>query len=270
MTNPSVVVVIPTVGTSKLRRAVESVVKQTYQNVECLVVIDGNQYEKSVINQIGISSAWDDKVKYMVLPYNTGANGFYGHRIYAAIGNLVNSEYVIYLDEDNWFEPDHVETQIKTIQEKQVTWSYSLRKIYEDDPAQQHSIGVAAQYICDDNCESLGKWPVYVSLENYLIDTSSYCVSREIAVKIGAAWYNGDNSGKWGSDRNFFANVKHYFPNFACTQKHTLCYSLGGNEKSVTKDFFLKGNQIMLEKYPNGFPWHGFISEDDDGPYLEI
>jgi glycosyltransferase involved in cell wall biosynthesis len=255
MNQPSVVVVIPSIGTKKLRNAINSVLNQTYKNVECLVVVDGpGYYEDAKLNGLFL-----DNVKHMVLPYNTGADGYYGHRIYASIGNLLNCDYVVYLDEDNTFDETHIENHINTIQSKNADWSYSLRKIYENN-----------EYICDDNCESLGKWPIYLSPTNHLIDTSSYCVSRDIAVKIGPAWYNGGDSGKWGSDRNFLANLKHYYPNYACTEKHTLHYSLAGNERSVTKEFFLKGNEVMKEKYPNGFPWHGVVVEDDDGPYLEI
>ena len=42
------------------------------------------------------------------LPENTGQGKYFGHRIYAAFGYLVNTPYIMFLDEDNWLEPDAI------------------------------------------------------------------------------------------------------------------------------------------------------------------
>jgi hypothetical protein len=118
-------------------------------------------------------------------------------------------------------------------------WAYSLRKIYDKN----------GDYICEDNCESLGKWPVYFNDSVFHIDTSSFAVKRDVAVAIGHAWY-----GQWGADRQFFGAIKQYYPNFACTNAHTLCYRLDGNPNSVSQEFFEQGNEIQSQKY-NEFPW---------------
>ena len=82
------------------------------------------------------------------------------------------------------------------------------------------------------------------------IDTSSFAVKRDVAVRIGHAWY-----GQWGADRQFFSNLSMHFPKFDCTHAHTLCYRLDGNPNSVTKNFFDQGNKVMKEKYGEKFPW---------------
>ena len=178
----SVIVVTPTIGSPKLADAVESVQKQTYGNVKHLLVIDGEQYENNVhaiMHELG-----GKHTDLISLPYNTGANGFNGQRIYASIPHLVNSDYVLFLDEDNWYDPDHVKTLVATIENGNLDWAYSLRKIYTPDK----------QYIVDDNCESLGKWPIYFSHNDpqYLIDTSAFAFRREF---IGATCH------RWHSDR---------------------------------------------------------------------
>ena len=118
--------------------------------------------------------------------------------------------------------------------------AYSLRKIYNKE----------GEYLCEDNCESLGKWPVYFSPEVFHIDTSSFIVRRDVATRISHAWY-----GQWGADRQFFTNLKQHFRKFACTNAHTLCYRLDGNPNSVTQEFFEQGNSVMQEKYGDNFPW---------------
>ena len=230
-----VAVVTPTIASDLLEQCVSSVDNQTYKDLTHYIFIDGCQYEPKA-REILVGSS---KTRMIELEENVG-KGWYGHRVYAACSFLVNADIICYLDEDNWYEPNHVEELVKTIQTG-AQWAYSLRKIYD-----KHG-----NYICDDNCESLGKWPIYFNNDAYHIDTSSFAVRRDVAVNIGHAWY-----GQWGADRQFFSNLKKFFPNFECTGKHSLCYRLDGNANSVTKDFFEDGNKYTEEKYQGNYPWH--------------
>lgn len=229
-----VAIVTPTIGKSELGDCITSVEKQTYEDVTHYVFIDGMEYEQEVWKYAEKSK----KVKFVRLDENVG-KGWYGHRVYAACSFLVNADIIVYLDEDNWIEPCHVDKLVKKINEGN-DWVYSLRKIYDKD----------GKFLCEDNCESLGKWPVYFDDKVFHIDTSSFAIKRDVAVRIGHAWY-----GQWGADRQFFGALKHHFPKFDCTNAHTLCYRLDGNPNSVTKEFFDNGNNINNEKYNGEFPW---------------
>lgn len=195
-----------------------SVQSQTYP-CKHLVVVDGKKYFDEAEKQINKTAA---KLPEIVrLKTNVGSDGWYGHRIYAAFSFLVNEDYIIYLDEDNWLESNHVETLMNTIYLKGkvwADWAFSYRNIYDKD----------GEYICPDTFESRGI---------YHIDTSCFCIPKEIAVKIGHSWY-----GKWGADRQFFTNLKFYYPKFYSSQMYTLNYRLGGNPGSPTKEFFLEGS----------------------------
>ena len=183
-----VAVVTPTIGNPKLADCLASVNNQTYKNLTHYIFIDGSQYEEQ-IKQIIIKSpkVWQKTIK---LEENVG-KGWYGHRVFAACSFLVDADIICYLDEDNWFEPCHIEKLVKKIEEGN-DWAYSLRKIYDKD----------GNYICDDNCESLGKWPVYFNDSVFHIDTSCFAVRRDIAVRVGHSWY-----GQWGADRQFFSAI---------------------------------------------------------------
>jgi glycosyltransferase involved in cell wall biosynthesis len=229
-----VAIVTPTIGSETLRQCVESVENQTYQDLTHYVFLDGKENENKIWYQLEDAS----KIKTVRLEENVG-KGWYGHRVYAACSFLVNADIICYLDEDNWFEPDHVEKLVNVIKDGN-DWAYSLRKIYDKN----------GNYLCDDNCESLGKWPVYFNDQVNHIDTSSFAVRREAALKIGHAWY-----GQWGADRQFFMNLSKHFPKFDCSREHTMCYRLDGNPNSVTKEFFDKGNAVSEQKYNGKFPW---------------
>lgn len=238
-------VVTPTTGSPELLDAIRSVQQQTI-SVEHLIVCDGEKF-KSRLNETikTLPSGSSRPPTLCYLPYNTGGGGFYGHRVFAAIGHLLPHDYVLFLDQDNWFEPNHVETLVQECERFNFEWAYSLRKIYNKD----------MQYVCHDNCESLGRWPVWVSKPEepgYLIDSSSYCFSRSFLIMVGHLWHWG-----WGGDRRFYSIVKDQIQhkNYGCTGQHTLNYRLGGNEGSVQEDFFIQGNQVMKNRYQGSFPW---------------
>lgn len=213
----SVTIVIPTTGADTLVQAVDSVVGQVYP-AKCLIVIDGPEFQNKVYHDL---QYYDGNVSYLVLPENIGAGGFYGHRVYAAIGHLVNTDYVGFLDQDNWLDPEHVTYLRNAIDRKGLDWAYSYRKIVDKD----------GDFICEDNCESLGKVTGFV-------DTNCYLLHRKVLINVGHAWHGG-----WGADRVFYKCASDYFPNFDASGFHTVNYRLGGNEGSVKAEFFIEGNK---------------------------
>lgn len=242
-----VTVITPTIGSDKLLDAIASVATQTYK-CNHLIVIDGPDFVESSLNIINTANMMDPKpnIQVVVAPENTGKTGgnFYGHRIYAAYPHLINSDYILFLDEDNWYEPDHVETLVQTGEKGDFDFTFSLRKIYSPEK----------KYITDDNCESLGKWPIFMSRrsphgEQFLIDTSSFCFKRTFIQQTCHHWHWG-----WGGDRHYFYAVKDR-AKYATNGKHTLCYRLDGNPNSVTKEFFDTGNKTQHQYYEGKYPW---------------
>ena len=234
----SVTVIIPTTGSPELKDAVASVLNQTYQPTKCYVVADG---PKAHSRTRLITDDFLDKklLERCFLPVNVGANGFYGHRVYAAFTHLIDTDYVVYLDQDCWFEPNHIESCIKKIEENNLDWSYALRRIHFKD----------GDYLCNDDCESLGKWPVF-SGDYHHIDTNCYCIKTSVAIRLAQAWHGG-----WGQDRVFFSAMSQHFPKFDCTGEYTVNYKVGGNDGSVKAEFFLHGNKVTKQKYNGDYPW---------------
>ena len=226
------VVIIPTTGAPSLRRAVQSVLAQTVPTA-CYVVCDGELFRERVAQALqGLD------VPVCVLPRNVGADGFYGHRVYAAFAHLVDEEHVLFLDQDNFLAPDHVAQCVDLIAARRLQWCYSLRTICTPD----------GEAICRDDCESLGKWPAFTNA--HLIDTNSYCIRREVLLQSAHVWH-----GKWGQDRVFAQVMMRNFTAFDCTGRYSVQYCLGGNAGSVTREFFEQGNAQMLLRYKRGFPW---------------
>ena len=105
MKTRSAVVLVPTIGLPLVKLAVESVLSQTHALTKCMVIIDGQQYEERVHHIF--SNIKDPRLNVITIPSNTGGKKYCGHRIYAALAHLVNEDYVLYLDEDNWLDATH-------------------------------------------------------------------------------------------------------------------------------------------------------------------
>lgn len=233
-----VLVVTPTIGSEFLGAAIVSVSEQVFEGeVDHLLVVDGPEYLDKV-NQIAPES------KKLVLPNNVGAGGFYGHRVYAAMSHLLDSsyEYVLFLDEDNWFSRNHVQTCVDLAKAKGYDFSYSLRSFYTND----------GEFFEDDNCASLGQWKIWDNGGHHLVDTNAYCFRREFLEKNGHLWHNG-----YAADRIFYGKVKD-FAKHGCTGLRTVAYRLGSpdaDKYNEELEFILANNKFAADKYSGVYPW---------------
>lgn len=240
MTTPTIGILTPTIGKPELLDCLRSVAAQTIP-VRHYVVKDGVEHFEN-IGHVLAQFSHTDHLRMIALEENVG-KGFYGHRVYASVPALMNTDLVMYLDEDNTIAPEHCETLLNTLQRTHATWVYSLRNI----------VSATGEWLCRDNCESLGKWDAYAPnlAQSYRhIDTSCYCVPRRLAITVGPAWYGG-----WGADRVFFEHLRKVAPSFACSGEYTVNYRLGGNAGSVQLPYFLAGNAAYAQRFHSQYPW---------------
>jgi hypothetical protein len=239
----SLTIITPTIGSEYLKRCMDSVKNQSNQNFNYYIVTDGKKYEKNVNDIINDTNYnCQDNFKFLPLVENTGANGWNGHRIYISMAFLTNSDYIMFLDEDNTLEPNHVESVMQVIKEKQLDWTFTLRNIIDKND----------NFICQDNCESLGNLHhVWNNPNDYLVDVNCYCIKREVFIKhcldfhkkarpendieVDRALYRSLSSSSNSNNKYKFES----------TGLHTVNYRVGNRSDSVKAEFFLKGNEVM-------------------------
>ena len=85
-----------------------------------------------------------------------------GHRMYGAACYLCEGDYIMFLDDDNFLDPSHVEDCLRVCESH--SWAYSLRKIVDED----------GRFVCNDDCESLGKWPSVLGPKDFFVDVNCY------------------------------------------------------------------------------------------------
>ena len=170
-----------------------------------------------------------------------GGKDLEGRRWLAAAPHLVNEDVTFFCNDDDWYEANHVQTIMEKINSGH-DWAYSFRKIYDKE----------GTFLFDDNCEALGEvHPVWVNNDHYFVDWCMWGMKTECLKQISAVF---SNKG-WGIDRVFYDNAKRIFPNFIATGLHTFCFRLGGNEYSVQREFFERGNAEILKRFNGKLPW---------------
>jgi glycosyltransferase involved in cell wall biosynthesis len=233
---PLVTVITPTTGAPYLRQAIESVKNQTYDNIQHLVVVDGQPKGRVIAKEYPYIYVID-------LPYPTGTDRFNGHRIYGASVYLAKGDLVCFLDEDNYYDTTHIESLVDVIQRGN-DWAFSLRKIVDKE----------SNYVCLDDCESLGKWESCIG--DYFVDVGCFFLPKMLAIQTSPIWYRkAREPGVPEVDRMMTHVLRNNNLKYDTNGDYTLNYRTGNTQLSVQSEFFLQGNKKMLEKYNGDLPW---------------
>ena len=244
MTAPAVVIT-PTTGLPFLAKAMEST---NDQPCEHWIVIDGAQHAQKVADILAAGDYVNKKI--ILLPENTGKPDyhwsrkdnlkFFGNRIYAGISNLVNADHVLFLDEDNWFDYNHVESMLNLLNMpgRGHEWVYSLRKCVDQE----------GNVLFPDDCDSLG---IFASWKNInLVDMNCYCFKTEFLMKINTTL----QTDYYWTDRllsRVAVSTAKDFYSYGCTGLYTVNYRV----RPDAEVFFKEGNEYMNNLYKGNFPW---------------
>ena len=223
---PSIAVVTATTGRDTLWETIESVRDQT---VSCTHYVFADGEYASALTQFFD----DEKLKFYRLPVKTGGNGMMNGGIIAASAYLVQEDLICWLDDDNWIEPDHLETLLAAKEDK--PYAHSLRKLVEPD----------GTFFDFDDFESLGIHSGFIDLNCYLMD-------RQLAVQIAPLWYRTTGELMVG-DRFVYEALRQNNLPFGETGKYTVNYRL--NPKRDLRPWFFDGNIKNRAKHSGDLPW---------------
>ena len=224
----SVAVVTSTQGRSTITKAIQSVKDQTRKATH-YVFIHGAEYSDKTIPHLA-----DDTVA-VHLPRANGGGGYGMAPVFALAPFAITEDVICYLDDDNWYEPDHIESLVEMIEKHDLGWAYSYRKIVDNE----------GNFICEDNCESLGMQ--LNSANHYLVDNSCYAVRTNVARRHSHAWYI-----PVVSDRSFQAELMRAGLSVGTTGKHSVNYRLSKDGTGgMTAEKFIDNNEWMKKYRPD-------------------
>lgn len=110
-------VIIPVYNSSKyLRECIDSVLKQTYKNLEIIIIDD-----RSTDDSVDIINSYKDKrIKFIKLKKNSGVSICRNKGI-----DLATGEYITFIDSDDYWDIDKIKKQVKFIEKNDYTFIYS-------------------------------------------------------------------------------------------------------------------------------------------------
>lgn len=164
-------VIIPTYNREKtILRAVQSVLDQTYTNLEVLVIDDGStDGTAEIVKGIG-----DDRVKYVVLEQNGGQS------MARNIGvEMAEGEWIAFQDSDDCWHNNKLETQIEYIKENpQFSLVYCMSMNYFQSGA---TLVVPAAPLP----EVMEGKMIFTLLRRNVIDTPTMFMRKECFLNVG-------------------------------------------------------------------------------------
>lgn len=110
-------------GQENLEQTINSVLDQTYDNVE-YIIIDGGSKDKT----LEIIQKYDDKIDYWVSEPDGG--------IYMAMNkaaSLATGDYIAFLNADDWYNNNTVELVVTSIGDNDIDYIYGNTDIYEEN-----------------------------------------------------------------------------------------------------------------------------------------
>ena len=110
-------IIVPTYNRpDMLKKTLESIVNQTYKQTEIIVVNDAGEDVSAIIDTLRDRLP----IKYLVHTENQGLAGARNTGIKNASG-----KYIVYLDDDDVFYPDHIETLVKFLETNDYRVAYT-------------------------------------------------------------------------------------------------------------------------------------------------
>lgn len=232
-------VITSTIGRDCLEQSIASVAHQS-RHARHYIFIDGPEYyerAKKVIDKTPKKYRSDDTV-LVYLPNNTGKNMYTCSHINAMAGFMATEDAILFLDDDNWYEPNHVETVVGMMERHNLDWACSLRNIATD----------SGEVYCRDECESLAMMNNFAG-QNH-VDTSCLALRRDVAQKIAPFWI----VQKW-MDRSAFKAIMDAKLFGGCTGKFTMNYRISNDGLgNMPIENFRHLSRSMIEHYKDT-PW---------------
>jgi hypothetical protein len=147
-----VAVVMPTVLRPQLRRAVESVFSQDLPGrIHILVGIDRHEGDRAMLQALKSAAPPHVHLTVLDLGYSTSARHggqhscAFGGALRTALSYLANSRHIAYLDDDDWWAPDHLSAMLGAIDGR--AWCWTLR---------HYAAPGSDAALCVDEWESVG------------------------------------------------------------------------------------------------------------------
>ena len=195
-------VVIPTVLRPSLRQAVESIFAQDFPgHIHILIGIDVVRGDLTMIDEICAARPPHCSVQVYWPGYSTSVRhggltpAGDGGALRAVLTSMANAPYVAYLDDDNWWAPQHLTLLRQAIDDAE--WAYSLRWFVHP---------VTRRPVCVDIWELIGPGRgMFEEQFGGFVDPSSLMINKLACQWVTPYWNFPSEQDPMSADRLVFA-----------------------------------------------------------------
>jgi glycosyltransferase involved in cell wall biosynthesis len=230
---PKVSVIIPTHNRERyLRRAIQSVLEQSFQDFEIIIVDDASSDDTpQMVQTIG-----EPRIRYFRHDNNRGEAGSRNTGVQNAVG-----EYIAFLDDDDAWLPQKLARQV-----------YLL----DNTPLQVGAVYTSFLMIDWETARVLGKWKaekrgnIYSDLseQNWIGIPSTVLLRRQCFEKVGLF----DETVEFGLDYDMWVRVARLYE-FEIVEEPMVHRALNHERLSKNHELVLKGAESKLRKYAEYF-----------------
>ena len=215
-----VAVVILTVLRPTLIKAVESVFAQDFAGrIQLLIGIDVALGERAMLDELRARCPAHVEMTVLDLGYSTSVRhggphpNHFGGSLQTILTYAAKAPHVAYLDDDDWYAPDHLQALHAAIQGK--SWAFSLS--WYVNPWNLEDM-------CVDLLESTGPdCGAYAQAQGGFVRPSCLMVDKQRTQALLHLWSLSFVPGESG-DRLIFAALRTHFPDWGATGKPTVHY----------------------------------------------
>lgn len=200
-------VIIPTVLRPYLAQALRSVFAQNFAGrIHVLVGIDAHKGSLDVIDEACAARPPNCAVQVFWPGYSTAQrNGGLtppgdGGALRCMLSFLANAPYLAYLDDDNWWGPDHLR-QLRAAVDG-AAWGFSLRWFVHPE---------SRRPVCIDTWESVGPGQgMFKDMFGGFVDPSCLMINKLICHQAPILWNYPLPGDPMSADRNVFNHLLHH------------------------------------------------------------
>ena len=200
-----VAIILPTLLRPALTRAVQSVYAQDFgERIQILIGIDKVEGDRTQLGRLAAECPAHISLDLFDPGYSTSIRhgGLYPNKVTGSLRTLLtyaaNSRYIAYLDDDNWWAPDHLASLRAAIVGHD--WSWSQRWFVDPEDSAP---------ICVDEWESVGPDAgVFKERFGGFVDPSSLLIDKLACHEVLPAWCLTPFADGRGSDRLVFDRLR--------------------------------------------------------------
>jgi len=199
-------VVMTTVLRPSLIKACQSVMTQEVDgSINLMIGLDLAMGEPALLDQVRALARPPKRRITVIDPgYSTSSlrGGVFtcrsGGSLRTALSFLANARYLAFLDDDNWYAPNHLDSLARVIAGRH--WAFSLRHFVDSRTGE--ALGI-------DQWESVGPGlGVYAKRFGGFCDTSTYMLDSQAAENVLPHWSYGVSIDGAGEDRRIFQELR--------------------------------------------------------------